>query len=70
MMKRALRQLLIFIAVVLVTSQGTAGLSANGASDAKSDLALTDALQSPADLGAWVMTGPLNACLLYTSRCV
>ncbi len=61
MMKRALRQLLIFIAVVLVTSQGTAGLSANGAHDAKSDLALTDALQSPADLGAWVMTGPLNA---------
>ncbi|MFI0608354.1 MAG: kelch repeat-containing protein [Anaerolineae bacterium] len=61
MMKRALRQLLIFIAVVLVTSQGTAGLSANGAYDAKSDLALTDALQSPADVGAWVMTGPLSA---------
>lgn len=61
MMKRALRQLLIFIAVVLVTSQGTAGLSANGAHDAKADPALTDAQQSPADLGAWVMTGPLNA---------
>lgn len=62
MMKRALRQLLIFIAVVvLVTSQGTAGLSANGAHDAKADPALTDALQSPADLGAWVMTGPLSA---------